>query len=615
MKTTLVSFFILALLATQPVKGQNRLTTFKEGKALFDKEQYALAASKLAPLTSLKTDNDMVRYASFYYAVSSYYAHDAATAGNMFRQIGQHFPGWEKQNEVSFWLGKLSFEEKNYRQAIGYLNGIQSDEYKEDIQALKDHHFGQLTDEDLLTELLRENPGQSVLASQLAREILKKPVAEQDIDLLDKLSSQYRLNLNLQIEGIGFSPKKEIYNVGVFLPFAYRDDSVSHERLQSEWTVRFYEGLKLAVEKLAEEGLAICITTFDTRSNQASLERMLASEDAKSLDLIIGPVFQRSVLQVSAFAKAHKINMINPLSSNGEVIKDNPFAFLYYPANESLAMVAANYAREHFTKNKNAAIFYSGPADRPRAELYKNILEKDSFNIPVFQRIRAQESSKIQQLFVRKEKVQKDSVEVAQMMAEMDSLKEAGLEDRERYDERDFVYDDTLRILPDSIGHIYVASDVASLAAGAVSAIDARPDTIFYLSSSRWLNSEQSVNFAQLERINAIFTGSNRIDYGTEAVSEFRARYELAFNAYPRKADHLGDAYLGYDIMMTYGRLLHQYGQYFQIGIKRKKEIKGVLTHRFDYRFSNDNRFIPIFRVADSQLVDVAKTSEANDQN
>ena len=614
MKTTLVSFFMLALLATQPVKGQSRLTTFKEGKALFDKEQYALAASKLAPLTSLKTDNDMVRYASFYYAISSYYANDAATAGNMFRQIARHFPGWEKQNEVSFWLGKLSFEEKNYRQAISYLSGIQGDEYKEDIQALKDHHFGQLTDENLLRELLQENPGQSVLASQLAREILKKPVAEQDIELLDKLSSQHGLHLNLQIEGIEFSPKKEIYNVGVFLPFNYRDDSVSLKRLQNEWTVRFYEGLKLAVEKLVEEGLAICITTFDTRSNQASLKRMLASENAQSLDLIIGPVFQRSVLQVSAFAKAHKINMINPLSSNGEVIKDNPFAFLYYPANESLALAAANYARKHFTKNKNAAVFYSGPGDRRRAELYKNILEKDSFNIPVFQRIRAQESSKIQQLFVQKEEVQKDSVEVAQMMAEMDSLKEAGVEDWKRYDERDFVYN-TLRILPDSIGHIYVASDVASLAASAVSAIDARPDTIFYLSSSRWLSSEQSVNFAQLERINAIFTGSNRIDYSTEAVSEFRARYELAFNAYPRKADRLGDAYLGYDIMMTYGRLLHQYGQYFQIGIKRKKEIKGVLTHQFDYRFSNDNRFIPIFRVTDSQLVDVVKTSEANDQN
>lgn len=605
---------MLALLATQPVKGQSRLTTFKEGKALFDKEQYALAASKLAPLTSLKTDNDMVRYASFYYAISSYYANDAATAGNMFRQIARHFPGWEKQNEVSFWLGKLSFEEKNYRQAISYLSGIQGDEYKEDIQALKDHHFGQLTDENLLRELLQENPGQSVLASQLAREILKKPVAEQDIELLDKLSSQHGLHLNLQIEGIEFSPKKEIYNVGVFLPFNYRDDSVSLKRLQNEWTVRFYEGLKLAVEKLVEEGLAICITTFDTRSNQASLKRMLASENAQSLDLIIGPVFQRSVLQVSAFAKAHKINMINPLSSNGEVIKDNPFAFLYYPANESLALAAANYARKHFTKNKNAAVFYSGPGDRRRAELYKNILEKDSFNIPVFQRIRAQESSKIQQLFVQKEEVQKDSVEVAQMMAEMDSLKEAGVEDWKRYDERDFVYN-TLRILPDSIGHIYVASDVASLAASAVSAIDARPDTIFYLSSSRWLSSEQSVNFAQLERINAIFTGSNRIDYSTEAVSEFRARYELAFNAYPRKADRLGDAYLGYDIMMTYGRLLHQYGQYFQIGIKRKKEIKGVLTHQFDYRFSNDNRFIPIFRVTDSQLVDVVKTSEANDQN
>lgn len=601
-------------MAVTPARAQDLLAIFQEGKALFDGGQHALAVSKLAPLTSLDADNDMVRYASFYYAVSSYRSNDAATAKNMFLQISQRFPGWEKQEEVNFWLGKLSLEAKDYKQGLSYLDGVSAGDFQEPIQKLKDYHFAQITDEATLTSLLEENPDQVVLASQLANQILKKPVADQDVDRLNELASQYDLKLELGVEGIASSPKKEIYNIGVFLPYAYRGDSVRLENLMDQWPVRFYEGVQLAMEKLAEEGVGVNVITFDTRSNEASLSSMLQSEDAKSLDLIIGPVFQRAVLEVSAFAKENQINMINPLSSNSEVIKDNPFAFLYFPSNESLAMVAADYARQHFTENKNVAVFYSGFGDLPRAELYRDILEKDSFNIPIFQRIRPEESSLIQKLLVEEKEVDRDSAVVAEMLAEMDSLQEAGVEDWEIYDERDFVYD-TLQILPDSIGHIFVASDVASLGASAVSAVDARPDTIMYISSSRWLGSEQSINFGQLERINAIFTGSNWIDYGTEAVTEFRDRYEVAFNAYPQKAARLGDAYLGYDIMLTYGRLLHEYGKYFQVGLKRKKEIKGGLTTEFDYRFSNDNRFIPLFRVTDSQVVTIEKTTKPDDQN
>lgn len=593
---------------------QNYRNTFEEGKALFDRGQYALVVSKLAPITSLDQDNDMVRYASFYYAVSAYRSNDPVTAKSMFMQISQRFSSWPMQDEVNFWLGKINFEQQNYREAINFLDLILNNQFSDEIQRLKDYHFGQITDMDLLTSLLTENPNESVLASQLANQILKKEVADQDIDLLDSLASRYDLKLDLGIDGIEDSPKKSMYNVGVFLPFTFRNDSVRLERIQQEWTVRFYEGVKIGLEKLSEEGVYINVVAFDTRSNEVSLDAMLQTEEARSLDLIIGPVFQSAVLKVSAFAKEQRINMLNPLSSNSEIINNNPFAFLYNPSNESLAIAAAEYAKKHFTHNKNVAIFYSGIGDRPRADLYKELIEKDSFNIPIFQLIRPQESSLIQQILVEEEEVDKDSAVVAQMMAEMDSLREAGEEQWEIYTEQDFVYD-TLLILPDSIGHIFVASDVASLSASTVSAIEARPDTIQYISSTSWLSSEQSISFSQLERIGAIFTGSNWIDYGTPEVAEFRERYEFAFNAYPSKADRLGDAYMGYDIIVTYGRLLGQYGKYFQLGLKRRESINGELTGRFDYRFSNDNRNIPIYRVIDSQVVPINKIPDTNDEN
>lgn len=612
LKTLLLAFFLTA--SVNQALAQSPQTIFEEGRELFNAKQYALALVKLQPLTSLQEDDDLVRYASYYYAVSAYKSGDARTAKNMFLQVAQRFPGWAELDEVHYWLGVLTFEENDQKLAIEYLDKVQNSSFEEQIQSLKNYHFAKVTDMELLQSLLEENPKETVLASQLVDQILKLDVSEQNIDLLESLSGRYDLSLDLGVEGIANSPKKEIYNVGLFLPFTYSDDSVRLERIQKDWTIRFYEGIKLGLEKLEEEGVSVNLISFDTRDAQTSLREMLASEEARSLDFIIGPVFQSSVIQVSKFAKEQQINMLNPLSSNNDIIEDNPFAFLYYPSNESLAMAAAEYARKNFTKNRNAAVFYSGLGDRPRAKLYKDILEKDSFNVPIFELIRAQESSKIQVMLVEEEEVEKDSAEVANMLAEMDALRSSGVSDWEIYDERDFLKK-SLLILPDSIGHIFVASDASSLSASTISAIDAREDTIMYIGSSRFLTSEQGISFEQLERVNAVFTGSNWMDYSTDQVAEFRDRYEMAYNAYPRKDDRLGDAYSGYDIMVSYGRLLYQYGQYFQVGLKRKAGIKGILTNEFDYRFSNDNRSIPIFRITNSQVVPVDNTNAPDAKN
>lgn len=611
LKTLVLTLFLAG--SVNQALSQDPQSVFEEGRALFNGEQYALALVKLVPLTSLQEDNDMVRYASYYYAVSAYKSGDASTAKSMFLQISQRFSGWSELDEVNYWLGTLAFEENDPRQGIEYLDKIQSSTFDEQSQKLRNFYFAKITDMELLQSLLEENPKETVLASQLVDQILKLDVVQQDIDLLESLSNKYDLTLDLGIDGIASSPKKEVYNVGLFLPFSYLEDSARMERMQKDWTMRFYEGIQVGLEKLKEEGVKVNLITFDTRDQKVPLRNMLITEEALSLDFIIGPVFQSSVVQVTKFAKEEQINMLNPLSSNGDIIKENPFAFLYYPSNESLAIAAAEYAKINFRDNKNVAVFYSGLNDRPRASLYKEILERDSFNVPIFEMVSPQESSTIQLMLVEEEDVDKDSLVMADMLAEMDSLREAGEEEWEIYDERDFV-EKSLLILPDSIGHIFVASDASSLSASAISAIDAREDTILYIGSSRFLTSEQGLSFEQLERVNAIFTGSNWMDYSTEEVSDFRERYEYAYNAYPRKDERLGDAYLGYDIMVTYGRLLHQYGQYFQVGLKRKAGIKGALTKEFDYRFSNDNRHIPIFRVTDSQVVPIEKTPDAQNR-
>lgn len=583
--------------------GQNIKQLFDEGKALFDQERYALAFGKFEPLTALTQDNEMVKYASFYYAVSAYQTGDKTTAKNAFKQIQSKYPDWPIGNELNYWLGLIAVEQDQVSDAFDYFSLVNDTTFNSSVSALKNQAIDSIHDINRLKSLLEQYP-ENLIASKLASEILRLDVQEQDLDLLDSLQSLYDLEISLTLDDIKFSPKKEVYNVALFLPFAYRGDSARIAQLEANWTTRMYQGALLGVEKLAGEGININLITVDTRDGQQSLNQMIQSGQLDSLDFIIGPVTQGAVEMMTKFSKDRKINMINPLSSNSEILVQNPYAFLYYPSNESLAIRSAEYATRHFTGNKNAAVFYSGSADYERAALYKELIEKDSFNVPIMMRVGPDESVKIQQLFTDEHEVDKDSVLVAAMLAEMDSLREAGDTNWEKYSERDFVHD-TLKILPDSIGHVFIASDFSALTTSAISGIAARPDTIDFISSSRFLAAEQSLSFNQLERLNAIFVGSNFMDYGTPEVAEFRKNYVNRFLTGPVKEERLGDAYLAYDIMVVFGRLLNQYGKYFQVGLRRRDQIEGELTEKLRYKLSNDNRYMPFLRVRNGRIIKV----------
>lgn len=582
---------------------QNVRQLFSEGKRLFDQAKYALALAKFEPLMAMDQQNDMVRYASFYYAISAYESGDIQTAKNTFKQVRSKYPNWEIQNELGLWLGKIGVEENNTSEAFQYLNEVDSSKYGSQIDFFKKKAVSRLQYVEQLRSLLMAFP-EDIVASRLAELILQEDVNDQDLDLLNQLRSNYDLELALTSDPVSVSPKKSVYNIGLFLPFVFREDSTRIAQLENNWTSRMFYGAKLGVEKLKNEGIEINLITIDTRDGTKSLNSMINSGEMDDLDLIIGPVTQSSVETMSKFSRNKQINMINPLSSNSDILKNNPFAFLYYPSNESLAIRSAEYSKENFTKNKNAAIFYSGEADYQRAQLYRELIEKDSFNVPIFMRVPADQSVNIQQLFVEEEEVDKDSLVIDGMMAEMDSLRNADVDDWEIYSERDFVYD-TLKILPDSIGHIFVASDFSSLTTSALSGIAARPDTIEIITSTRFLAAEQSLSVDQLELLNAIFVGSNLIDYSSEEVSEFRSKYINTYLSSPVKEERLADSYLGYDIVVTFGRLLQEHGKYFQLALRNADAIKGTLTEKLNYRITNDNRFMPFLKISNAKVVKV----------
>ena len=177
----LIAIFTLSSLSA--AFGQNIKQLFDEGKALFDQERYALAFGKFEPLTALTQDNDMVKYASFYYAVSAYQTGDKVTAKNAFKQIQTKYPDWQIGNELNYWLGLIAVEQGQISDAFDYFALVNDTTFSSSVSVLKSQALDSIHDIGKLKSLLKQYP-ENLVASKLASEILRLDVQEQDLDLL-----------------------------------------------------------------------------------------------------------------------------------------------------------------------------------------------------------------------------------------------------------------------------------------------------------------------------------------------------------------------------------------------------------------------------------------------
>ena len=66
---------------------------------------------------------------------------------------------------------------------------------------------------------------------------------------------------------------------------------------------------------------------------------------------------------------------------------------LFLPSNKTLAIKAAEYAKEKFNKNKNAIIFYeNNKVDSLIASIYQNKMEANGFNFIYKQKVNLEDS-------------------------------------------------------------------------------------------------------------------------------------------------------------------------------------------------------------------------------
>ncbi|AEW01305.1 hypothetical protein A4D02_31700 [Niastella koreensis] len=110
----------------------------------------------------------------------------------------------------------------------------------------------------------------------------------------------------------------------------YRYDAKTFPK-QSSAGLEFWEGAELAIDSLQKEGIKLDIHVYDIKAPQLQMDSLLASEEFKSTDLIIGQVTTNEAVKLASVAATLDIPFINTNLPNDAGIQNNPHYVILNP--------------------------------------------------------------------------------------------------------------------------------------------------------------------------------------------------------------------------------------------------------------------------------------------
>lgn len=103
-------------------------------------------------------------------------------------------------------------------------------------------------------------------------------------------------------------------NVAIMLPFGYDSNDSKYRNVSLD----FLSGAKLAIERNAKKGQKLNVKIIDA-GNEATFKNSLTQINKDNTDLIIGPFFKSSVLEVLEYVKTSKIPIVAPFANSEDL--------------------------------------------------------------------------------------------------------------------------------------------------------------------------------------------------------------------------------------------------------------------------------------------------------
>lgn len=163
-------------------------------------------------------------------------------------------------------------------------------------------------------------------------------------------------------------------NVVLMLPFGFDSNDSKYRNLSLD----FLSGAKLAIERQAKTGKSLDIKVIDA-GNEKSFKNSLTQINKDNTDLIIGPFFKSSVLEVLDYVKTSRIPVVAPFANSEDLLSHSNLIIV--ETNEYVyADRIVKEVKDAFSDQK---IYIVADAEQKMAKYIQTNLEKQLKNAKV----------------------------------------------------------------------------------------------------------------------------------------------------------------------------------------------------------------------------------------
>lgn len=397
-----------------------------------------------------------------------------------------------------------------------------------------------------------------------------EPLKRQTRQLKDSLNEPIELRdvPELDMDTVKVDISKN-YRVAVLLPFnAERSiDTLGGKSLKlrgaSEMSLQFFQGLKVAADSLADQGMNITLDVMDTRQSLDHVKSLMPRLKAGQYDLIIGPALARNVEYVADELASDEIPVLSPLSNAAQVNK-RPNLIQVVPGEQSQSARLADILNQRFPRAK-LVFAHSGKSEEQRE----------------MQRVKSHLTARMDSGFI-------DHVVItAEDMTSREALERLSSEDRR-----------TVIIILGS-SKVFV-SDL-------VSKVNSLNDTSFFLVGNSNLLDMETVENDYYNRLHLTMAQVRYVDFQDSATQHFIRKYRKKYYAEPTPF-----AMQGFDVGQFFLRRLWKSGVYFRESLSGT-EVKMATGFSFRSRSEEEgysNEFLFITGVRDFELVRLDKMEQ-----
>ena len=331
------------------------------------------------------------------------------------------------------------------------------------------------------------------------------------------------------------------YNVAIMIPFnAHKVNELEGGiHSSSESTLHFYEGAKLALDQLSNEGANINVSVMDTKRSETEANSILDRPALQNAHLIIGPYSSKPLGRVAEFAKTNRKTLISPVNTSGNITAENPFYLQANPSLQSHCAAIMKHALNQYSADQIVLVVRDKSAEVNRLKYFQDTHKLISGN------------------FANPLKEYRIDPKVAEEFGELDLMP---------YINKDQT---TVFIVPSYSNETFVSNLMRQLEIA-----KGKNDVVIY-GMPRWMEYDR-ISYDYFENLKLHVSCANFVDKDDIKVKEFIKKFYEEYGALPEE-----DAFKGYDLTLYFGRQLMKHGMYFKDVIDT--ETEQMLSTKFDF--------------------------------